>query len=181
MGVRTIFIGTTELQTPNSSEPSLTRSRDLLLIWFSSSSSLQLLSFSFSRTFYMVEDTADCSSWTRSRSSVTKNEWELSPLVKLTHFSGKNSDWLVFSHVPREYLPRELGRTPNSVAQEHNNALFLSPLEMYDWSRVRTVPKGSRNTVPRRQNKLHPWEEAELYNSRVSLAKKRKSKWPLCV
>ena len=78
MEVRKILIETTELkkllQNPNSSEPLVTRGRDLLLPWFSSAPSFWLLSSSFSCLFYTVEGMADSSSWTHSYSSVTRNE-----------------------------------------------------------------------------------------------------------
>lgn len=78
MEVRKILIEATELkkllQSPHSSEPLVSRGRDLLLPWFSPAPSFWLLSSSFSCMFYTVEGTADSSSQTHSYSSVTKNE-----------------------------------------------------------------------------------------------------------
>ena len=77
MEVRKILIEATELkkllQNPHSSEPLVSRGRDLLP-WFSPAPSFWLLSSSFSCMFYTVEGTADSSSHTHSYSSVTKNE-----------------------------------------------------------------------------------------------------------
>lgn len=56
--------------------------------------------------------------------------------------------------VPQEYLPREEGHVPTSVAQEHS-ALILSPPGINDWIWGRVVLPGSRNALLCRQNELH--------------------------